>query len=195
MKGGVFGGLMLYAGERVDCPWAKALIPLAENHLDRLPRVVVLGDSTYGAIAAANAVSSWNTWDRFVESHSSSGWVGGEVNLLDVSTALNEGSLSWEACLGAVFGFDDLTALNEFLRGEDKSLVFVLSGFEDSHPRYSETPELLECFDGLLTLVNRFQDLGWDRLGLLVFAGRDAARLAIRQNFGQFASRFAEYSF
>ncbi|MDY0273413.1 MAG: ParA family protein [Advenella sp.] len=85
-----------------------------------------------------------------------------------------------------------LQALNHYLAGQEYSLIFLIDGLEDIFSDPTE-PNQNEAIESLLTLVNRLGELPKQHIGALVFARMDYVQAAIKQNLGQFLSRFSAF--
>lgn len=97
----------------------------------------------------------------------------------------------WESVIVASMGgaAASLKEINFLLQQQRQSLVLVFDGVEDifSNPTQEVQQRAIES---LLKLVNRLGELPNQSIGALVFVRIDYVQASIRQNLGQFLSRF-----
>ena len=91
-------------------------------------------------------------------------------------------------CLGC-----SLQEINQQLFTQDKSVVMVFDGVEDVFKKPSDAKQA-KAIESLLKLVNRLGELPNQSLGALVFVRMDYLQAAIKQNLGQFMSRFSAFA-
>lgn len=100
----------------------------------------------------------------------------------------------WEAVICAsIAGLaNNLRDINHLLRQRHQSLVLVFDGVEDIFP--DPTAEVQRrAIESLLKLVNRLGELPNQSIGALVFVRIDYVQASIKQNMGQFLSRFSAF--
>lgn len=100
----------------------------------------------------------------------------------------------WESVICASMGGLDnnLKDINHILRLRQQSLVLVFDGVEDIFP--DPTAEVQQrAIESLLKLVNRLGELPNQSIGALVFVRIDYVQASIKQNMGQFLSRFSAF--
>jgi MinD-like ATPase involved in chromosome partitioning or flagellar assembly len=115
-----------------------------------------------------------------------------------VSNNLRSESLNWDdlwesvivASMGGIAA--SLKEINLLLHQRRQSLVLVFDGVEDifSDPT-SEVQQ--RAIESLLKLVNRLGELPNQSIGSLVFVRIDYVQASIKQNLGQFLSRFSAF--
>lgn len=100
----------------------------------------------------------------------------------------------WEGLVCASLGSqtDNLKNLNQYLLAQKCSVILLFDGLEDIFSDPSN-PNENKAIESLLTLVNRLGELSDQRIGALVFARADYVQAAIKQNLGQFLSRFSAF--
>ena len=112
-----------------------------------------------------------------------------------IRTNLENESSDWDTVWESVIsdslggGFSDLHELNKYLLQQQKSLVLVFDGLEDT---FSDSSSVVQqrAIESLLKLVNRLGELPDQSIGALVFVRIDYVEASIKQNLGQFLSRF-----
>jgi hypothetical protein len=101
----------------------------------------------------------------------------------------------WSDLIAASLGFpgDSLKSINQQLISHEKSVVLVFDGVEDvfKNPTDSEQSKAIES---LLKLINRLGELSNQSVGALVFVRIDYTQAVIKQNLGQFMSRFSAFA-
>lgn len=100
----------------------------------------------------------------------------------------------WDEIICQQFGVDipNLQALNDILEQKNSSIILVFDGIEDA---FSDPSELAaqDAIQALLKLPNRLSELSNRRLGAIVFARIDYISATIKQNQGQFISRYLPF--
>lgn len=100
----------------------------------------------------------------------------------------------WESLICAsIAGFAaNLKDINHLMQQRQQSLVLVFDGVEDIFP--DPTAEVQQrAIESLLKLVNRLGELPNQCIGALVFVRIDYVQASIKQNMGQFLSRFSAF--
>ena len=100
----------------------------------------------------------------------------------------------WESviCTSIAGLASNLKDINHLLRQRQQSLVLVFDGVEDIFP--DPTAEVQRrAIESLLKLVNRLGELPNQSIGALVFVRIDYVQASIKQNMGQFLSRFSAF--
>ncbi|WP_447776506.1 ParA family protein [Pseudomonas chlororaphis] len=116
----------------------------------------------------------------------------------EVSAALSNPPSHWDAFWDRLicrqFGVEDfdLQALNAFIGERGRSVILVFDGIEDAFNEPS-SGVARDAIQALLKLPGRLSELSNRRLGAIVFARVDYISAAIRQNQGQFTSRYAPF--
>lgn len=97
----------------------------------------------------------------------------------------------WDELICLSFGgvADNLSELNRQLLEKKQSVVLIFDGIEDVFADPSQKDQQ-EAIESLLRLVNRMAELQNQRIGVLLFVRIDYVQAAIKQNLGQFLSRF-----
>ena len=100
----------------------------------------------------------------------------------------------WEEiiCLATVPHLKTLAALNAYLDQHHQSLVLLFDGIEDVFSDM-KLPNQQIAIESLLKLVNRLGELPNQKLGALIFIRVDYVQSTIKQNVGQFMSRFSPF--
>lgn len=109
------------------------------------------------------------------------------------SESLNWDDL-WESVIVASMGglATNLKGINLLLQQRRQSLVLVFDGVEDIFP--DPTAEVQQrAIESLLKSVNRLGELPNQSIGALVFVRIDYVQASIKQNMGQFLSRFSAF--
>lgn len=83
--------------------------------------------------------------------------------------------------------------INQKLFAKNRSVVLVFDGVEDVFKKPNE-PRQVKAIESLLKLVNRLGELPNQAIGALVFVRVDYVQAAIKQNLGQFLSRFSAFA-
>ncbi len=101
----------------------------------------------------------------------------------------------WAELLCMNFGLNgrDLNALNQKFIESGNSVVLVVDGIEDAFPDPSTNEQQQKAIESLLKLTNRLGELDDQRIGALIFVRVDYVQAAIKQNLGQFLSRFTAF--
>lgn len=101
----------------------------------------------------------------------------------------------WAELIATALGQPEfsLLELNQQLFERGQSVVLVFDGVEDVFKKPSDTREA-KAIDSLLKLVNRLGELRNQSIGTLVFVRIDYAQTVIKQNLGQFLSRFSAFA-
>lgn len=101
----------------------------------------------------------------------------------------------WDGLIAAALGCpgESLHSINQQLVTRGKSAVLVFDGVEDvfKNPNDSRQSKAIES---LLKLINRLGELSNQRVGALVFVRIDYTQAVIKQNLGQFMSRFSAFA-
>lgn len=113
---------------------------------------------------------------------------------------LPDGSLHWDdfwddlimMSLGEPSG-TRLADLNQRMATQGQSVVLVFDGIEDVFKQPND-PKQAQAIESLLKLVNRLGELPNPALGALIFVRSDYVQAAIKQNLGQFLSRFSAFA-
>lgn len=100
----------------------------------------------------------------------------------------------WGGLISSSLGYPglDLRAVNEQLLALNQSVVLVFDGVEDVFDKPNDVGQN-KSIDSLLKLVNRLGELSNQSIGALVFVRVDYVQAAIKQNLGQFLSRFSAF--
>lgn len=88
--------------------------------------------------------------------------------------------------------FQNLQELNELLIQKNSSIILVFDGIEDAFADPSDQITQ-NAIQALLKLPNRLSELSGRRLGAIVFARIDYISATIKQNQGQFISRYLPF--
>ncbi|QTX21555.1 KGGVGR-motif variant AAA ATPase [Comamonas aquatica] len=101
----------------------------------------------------------------------------------------------WADLIAASLGCSGrgLQAINEQLSAQGQSVVLVFDGVEDVFKKPSDAKQT-KAIESLLKLVNRLGELPNQSVGALVFVRIDYVQAAIKQNLGQFMSRFSAFA-
>ena len=101
----------------------------------------------------------------------------------------------WAELLCKSFGVNgrDLNALNQKFIQSGNSVVLVFDGIEDAFLDPSTNEHQQKAIESLLKLTNRLSELDDQRIGALIFVRIDYVQAAIKQNLGQFLSRFTPF--
>jgi MinD-like ATPase involved in chromosome partitioning or flagellar assembly len=101
----------------------------------------------------------------------------------------------WADLIAASLGCSGrgLQAINQQLSTQGQSVVLVFDGVEDVFKKPSDAKQT-KAIESLLKLVNRLSELPNQTLGALVFVRIDYVQAAIKQNLGQFMSRFSAFA-
>lgn len=101
----------------------------------------------------------------------------------------------WAELLCMNFGVNgrDLNVLNEKFIQSGHSVVLVFDGIEDAFPDPSTNEQQQKAIESLLKLTNRLSEFNDQRIGALIFVRVDYVQAAIKQNLGQFLSRFTPF--
>lgn len=101
----------------------------------------------------------------------------------------------WATLLCKNFGVNgrDLNVLNQKFIHSGNSVVLVFDGIEDAFPDPSTNEQQQKAIESLLKLTNRLSELDDQRIGALIFVRIDYVQAAIKQNLGQFLSRFTPF--
>ena len=101
----------------------------------------------------------------------------------------------WAELLCMSFGVKgkDLNVLNKKFIASGNSVVLVFDGIEDAFPDPSTNEQQQKAIESLLKLTNRLSELDDQRIGALIFVRVDYVQAAIKQNLGQFLSRFTPF--
>lgn len=101
----------------------------------------------------------------------------------------------WAELLCENFGVSgrDLNALNQKFIDSGNSVVLVFDGIEDAFLDPSTNEQQQRAIESLLKLTNRLSELDEQRIGALIFVRIDYVQAAIKQNLGQFLSRFTPF--
>lgn len=100
----------------------------------------------------------------------------------------------WESVIVASMGglATNLKEINLLLQQRRQSLVLVFDGVEDAFA--DPTDEVQQrAIESLLKLVNRLGELPSQSIGALLFVRIDYVQVSIKQNMGQFLSRFSAF--
>lgn len=101
----------------------------------------------------------------------------------------------WDNLVAASLGCfgSELRAINEKLSAQGQSVVLVFDGVEDVFKKPNDTKQT-KAIESLLKLVNRLGELPNQSIGALVFVRIDYVQVTIKQNLGQFMSRFSAFA-
>lgn len=136
-------------------------------------------------------------WLSKLESDGFSQMKGSEVKRLIVD-ALRHPPAHWDDFWGNLvcqqFGLSgpDITQLNKLLINTNTSVILVFDGIEDVF----DAPDVAvqrDAIQSLLRLPNRLVELSDRRIGTLILIRADYVQAAIRQNLGQFLSRYSPF--
>ena len=86
-----------------------------------------------------------------------------------------------------------LQEINQQLSSKGHSVVLMFDGVEDVFKKPSESKQT-RAIESLLKLVNRLGELSNQNIGALIFVRIDYVQAAIKQNLGQFMSRFSAFA-
>ena len=100
----------------------------------------------------------------------------------------------WESVICAAVGgiSSDLKELNLLMHERQQSLVLVFDGVEDIFQDPSDLSQQ-RAIESLLKLINRLSELPNQSIGALIFVRIDYVQSSIKQNMGQFLSRFSAF--
>jgi MinD-like ATPase involved in chromosome partitioning or flagellar assembly len=100
----------------------------------------------------------------------------------------------WDQLICKSFGVKgrDLKALNQKFIQSGQSVVLVFDGLEDAFSNPTSEPQQ-KAIESLLKLTNRLSELDDQKIGALIFVRIDYVQAAIKQNAGQFLSRFTPF--
>ncbi len=116
-----------------------------------------------------------------------------------INTALRDSTTDWERLwVQALFlNFNNecstLGEFNNWLATNNKSIVFVIDGIEDTFDSLDSDENQKNAVRALLQLPNQLNDISNRRIGLVAFVRADYINATIRQNVGQFISRFQAF--
>lgn len=101
----------------------------------------------------------------------------------------------WEDLIAASLGCSGggLQVINQQLATQNQSVVLVFDGVEDVF-KFPSDARQIKAIESLLKLVNRLGELPNQTIGALVFVRIDYVQAAIKQNLGQFMSRFSAFA-
>lgn len=101
----------------------------------------------------------------------------------------------WASLIASALGCpgSGLREINQRLFAASKSVVLVFDGVEDVFKKPNE-PKQIKAIESLLKLVNRLGELPNQAIGALVFVRVDYVQATIKQNLGQFLSRFSAFA-
>lgn len=101
----------------------------------------------------------------------------------------------WANLIASALGSpgSELGEMNQKLFARNISVVLVFDGVEDAFKKPNE-PRQVKAIESLLKLVNRLGELPNQAIGALVFVRMDYVQAAIKQNLGQFLSRFSAFA-
>ena len=87
----------------------------------------------------------------------------------------------------------NLQEINLQLATQGQSVVLVFDGLEDVFKKSNDAKQA-KAIESLLKLVNRLGELPEQSIGTLIFVRLDYVQAAIKQNLGQFMSRFSAFA-
>lgn len=100
----------------------------------------------------------------------------------------------WDNLICRQFGLNNssLQSLNDLLKSKNVSTILIFDGIEDAfvNPSLGAARDAIQA---LLKLPNRLSELADRRLGAIVFARIDYISATIKQNQGQFISRYLPF--
>lgn len=101
----------------------------------------------------------------------------------------------WAELICNKFGVNgsDLNLLNQKFIQSGHSVVLVFDGIEDAFSNPPSNEHQQKAIESLLKLTNRLSELDDQRIGVLIFVRIDYIQAAIKQNLGQFLSRFTPF--
>lgn len=101
----------------------------------------------------------------------------------------------WSSLVSSALGCPEASMLdiNQRLFERQQSVVLVFDGVEDVFKKANEVRQV-KAIESLLKLVNRLAELPNQSIGALVFVRVDYVQATIKQNLGQFLSRFSAFA-
>ena len=100
----------------------------------------------------------------------------------------------WDGLMSTQMGINavGLADLNAKLAQQDKRIIFIFDGIEDTFQDVANE-HAIAAIQALLSLPNRISELEQRHIGVMIFVREDYVRATIRQNSGQLIDRFQAF--